>query len=334
MQKEVVIAIIFGSVLGLTLAFGIWKANISLKEAKETIEIKKSEGPQKAEDIKKQTEFTILSPENNEVVEDNSVEISGLANTNSYIVVSSGTKDYILRTDASGEFSGSVDLDPGLNSFRIFIITKNEQIERNLVLTSYDQSPDEKEEASESADLNKAVEEKIKKAGRKLTAIYGTATDITENSVQIKTQEGEIKQVSLNTDSVTKFENIIKTAKSVQFKDLAIGDFIVAIGSLNSKEILHAEKIFITSQIENPSVKTYLAKAGKKSKNSLKILVDNKEEIINFGSKTQVTAISKENKIIKSSLKFIDEDDEIIVVLDTKEKTSEPRTVHITTPPS
>lgn len=107
-------------------------------------------------------------------------------------------------------------------------------------------------QAEEADAIREKVQEKIEQAQRKPKAYLGTVTDITENTIQIKSMEGEIQQVSINEEETT-FVNITKTAKTVKFADVAIGDFIIAMGFLDGNGVLETKRVLITSEPEEPT---------------------------------------------------------------------------------
>lgn len=122
------------------------------------------------------------------------------------------------------------------------------------------------QDSTQSGDIREKIQEKVQAALNKPKSYMGTVTDIAETTLQLKNLKGEIKQISSNKE--TTISNIISTPKSVNFSDIAIGDFIVAMGYVNTNSVLDTKRILVTSPLENVSRKSYLAKIDTYSKNS------------------------------------------------------------------
>lgn len=135
MRKEIFFAIFAGGILGLIIAFGVWKANLALKP---------SSAPQAQEqpDQKDTTsttplEFglTIASPENEDVITKNPVLITGATKPNSYVNVSSEDEDLTLKSEQDGSFEAEVDLIGGINDIVVTVFDESgKKIEENLTL--------------------------------------------------------------------------------------------------------------------------------------------------------------------------------------------------------
>jgi hypothetical protein len=133
------------------------------------------------------------------------------------------------------------------------------------------------------------VEEKVKEALNRPKAYLGTVTDISDSTIQIKSSESQIRQVSVKDDSVS----VIKSGtvnKAVKLSDIAIGDFIVAMGYINSNTVLNAQRILITNPVTEPKVSATFGK------------------LIDIDKKTATS------KSVKAKLKIIKDDDQIIFV--------------------
>ena len=120
MRKEILIAIIAGILFGLVVAFGIWRTNNALNGAQTE---RKLSTPQTQE--KKQLPengellITIASPEENDIVWENPINISGITKPETLLIISAEDEDYILRSDKSGEFSQEIKLKAGVNQILI-----------------------------------------------------------------------------------------------------------------------------------------------------------------------------------------------------------------------
>ena len=86
------------------------------------------------------------------------------------------------------------------------------------------------------------------------TAYVGTITDIASGNLQIKGSNGNILQVSIN--GVTKLINTLKKNIEVKETDLAIGDYIVAMGIAGANKVMATDRILITSPLVENKVET------------------------------------------------------------------------------
>ncbi len=91
------------------------------------------------------------------------------------------------------------------------------------------------------------IKEKVEAIRKNPKAYIGTITDKTQDSIQIKNVIGKIQQISIK-DNV-QFVKIGKTQTSIKFTDIALGDFIVAMGYTNSNSLLDARRILLISPL-------------------------------------------------------------------------------------
>jgi len=115
------------------------------------------------------------------------------------------------------------------------------------------------EDSTDSADsIRDKVKEKIEQVLNKPKAYLGTVTDKTEDTLQIKNFKGEIQFVSVESDQ-TSLASVGKTTKAIKYDDVAIGDFIIAMGYMASEDesektngdsVLETKRILVTEPIE------------------------------------------------------------------------------------
>ena len=115
------------------------------------------------------------------------------------------------------------------------------------------------EDSTDSADsIRDKVKEKIEQVLNKPKAYLGTVTDKTEDTLQIKNLKGEIQFVSVESDQ-TSLASVGKTTKAIKYDDVAIGDFIIAMGYMASEDesektngdsVLETKRILVTEPIE------------------------------------------------------------------------------------
>lgn len=234
MRKEVVFAIIAGILIGLSMAFGTWKA-IKLFKPKPTPPVKKE-----LPNLKTNNNLIVDTISDFDVITEN-LNISGTSNPNSKILISTSEKDYLTSTDLNGTFKIEVSLPKNLSKIYVQDITSNEEKEFYLIY---------------APDIEKNSESYV-----------GTVTDITAKTIQVKILNGGIAQVSIPDDA--KIVNNLKKGIEIKDTDIAIGDYIIAIGDLNQNKVLQAKQIFVDAPIKEITVDTKKIKIEKKTKTSI-----------------------------------------------------------------
>ena len=129
MRKEVLIAIIIGFSLGLVITFGIWTAN---KAIKQTAPNQQEESTQAEQPTQIPTPASIglqiLSPEDNSLVNQEKIIISGKASLAGTIIILYENGEKIIDSDSSGNFSAEIILISG---------------ENEIIVTAYDEAGNE-----------------------------------------------------------------------------------------------------------------------------------------------------------------------------------------------
>ena len=144
MRKEVLLAILAGVMFGLVVAYGIWKANNSIKSPSAL----QAEGtpPPSQEVNSKEISLTLAKPENNQVFTQNPVEISGLTKPGSWITISSESSDYLVIPDTNGGFTQEIDLSGGVNNITVVAIDEVGNASSEVLLLVYSTELDSKDE--------------------------------------------------------------------------------------------------------------------------------------------------------------------------------------------
>ena len=160
-----------------------------------------------------------------------------------------------------------------------------------IVLTSFaalaqETSTDEAESVREN------VQKKVKEARTIPFSYIGTVTDIAEQTIQInkfifgETAEdaGEIQQISVDEEN-TDFVKVVKSTTTVKYSDLAIGDFIIAMGYKNGNSVLEGKRILITTPIEPTTRIAVFGEPSDISKRALTLTASSgKEWVVEFGT--------------------------------------------------
>lgn len=280
MRKEVIFAIISGSLLGLVIAFGVWRANQALKNG--LANTKKTDIAQATPNSQNQFDLTLAAPSDFSIFTSSTGKVSGVTRPTTYIVVSNQTDDVIEKTDNKGSFEAKVDLSGGLNPLLITSLDPNNGIAEKSLSVIY--SSEFKKflaptatpsDASDEASIEKKVQEKLAEAENQPTAYVGTITDLTDKTLQIKDATGDIKQISLSEET-----EYIKTdpSKKLGFKDLAIGDFVAALGFKDKAEVLTGKRILVTSKPEDLAIKAVLGEVVEVDSKGRKLTLKDKHE--------------------------------------------------------
>ena len=256
MRKEIFFAIITGSLFGLIIAFGVFRANRALSLKSEVANGDLASPTPSSGNLT----ITLAAPEEGDVVTRDTVLVSGITRPKSYVVFSGEEVDYVRSTDHTGAFEQEVDLISGVNNLTVNVFDSDGNFsdlnvilvyssEFGTILDEMQNPPEEDSEASPSDSVREAVEQKVQDSLNSPKAYLGTITDISESTLQIKADLGEIQQVSVDEEKST-IVNVGKTNKEIKFADLAIGDYIIAMGFKNGNNILEAKRVLVTTAPE------------------------------------------------------------------------------------
>lgn len=333
MRKEILWAAIIGISFGLIVAFGIYRVNSSTKRI--AVENKPTPKPPVVLEFK----ITLNKPENEDVVTESPLTVSGITKPLSWITFSGEEEDYIVQSDNQGVFSQDVELIPGVNQIKLtaFDANGNQSVQKVLIVYSSSFQTNKTSDtlpqvttASETSSIKQKVQEKVAEAMNKPKAYLGTVTDITDTTIQIKTLTSEIRQISVNSDDVTVVRSTTSTNKTVKLTDIAIGDFIVAMGYINTNSVLSAQRILITNPVQEPKVDTNFVKITKVSNKTVDStdLKDGTEKTFIVGAKTGIV-LYENSKTVAYKLSALSPNDLILYVTQSNEDTIVTRKVFV-----
>lgn len=295
MRKEILIAIVAGIAFGLVIAFGVWRANSALEQNEETSH-PPSETSDEVVEFEEDSKFivSLASPNENDVIGKTPVILSGITKVGSQIIISAEEEDYIIETDEKGGFEQEIDLVGGINQIILQAFDKSgTSVKKELTIvysTEFEKLQSvEEEETSESTDsteteevdsVREKVKEKIAEAQNNPKAFIGTVTDITEKTLQIKNGAGEIQQISFSSED-TSFIKSGKTTSSIDFEDVGIGDFIIAMGYItNGNGVLETKRVLVLSEPEELKRTIVLGEIASVEKKVVKINSSELEEFV------------------------------------------------------
>ncbi len=136
MKKEVIVAIVFGFIIGLTIAFGAYNANKSLQQAKNK-PTPSSPAASNQQNNTPTNKLVIKEPEENIVIRDNEATVSGQAEPYATIAVMAENGEELLTTDSQGLFSTQIGLISGTNEIKVVTIDKNDKVEEQIIPVVY-----------------------------------------------------------------------------------------------------------------------------------------------------------------------------------------------------
>lgn len=332
MRKEVLIAVVAGSLLGLTIAFGIWRANVALSPKLN------SSNPTPTPSENHVNGLTIASPNDFEVVVENPTKIAGITSLKSLVVISAEDEDYFLTPSPEGAFDVEVDFIEAANQIIIVAFdAEGGSVEKRLTLalstefakivSSPTPTPREQQEATDA--VREKVQEKVSAARSSPKFILGTITDKLETTLEVKTQKGEIAQVSASND-LTTFIKIDKTKKEVKYADVAIGDFILAMGFQNGNGVLDSRRVLITAPLVLTNRKVILGRISDAQKTQITISSLKGGEKVSFSNSKDLTILTDvEGEVEEINFADLEVGQKVAVVGSTENGKFSARTVRV-----
>ncbi len=259
MRKEVLFAVLAGGIFGLIIAFGIWRLNTSLSDT----------GGANTESSPTPTPsfgLTIAKPVDNQVVTTSPFTISGITKPGSWLVVLGEEEDFLAQAEDDGSFFVDVELVGGINQLKLIAYDTNGSFQEQDLLVVYStefadnlegEGEEEATSSAETDDVRERVQEKVREAQNLGIAYLGTATDISTNTIQMRTLGGEIVLAAVSENAT--FASTVGSTEEIEFEDVALGDFVVAMGFENGNEVLDARRILV---VEPPEDSTTTALFG------------------------------------------------------------------------
>lgn len=161
--------------------------------------------------------------------------------------------------------------------------------------------------------LRERVEKRLSELQNKPHAFAGKITDIQNTSLLLETKAGT-RQVKFS-EKTAIVETKKGTKKTLQVKDLIIGNFIVAIGYLDTKDVLDARRILVVDNLPIATRRAVYGIVQSIEKSAIMIKHPKKDETwtIQTNDKTRVTE-KLDTKVEKVMVKDIEVGDRIAAV--------------------
>lgn len=156
MKKEMITSILVGFFFGLIIVYGVYTARTSISQPGPTPDSLTANPSPNTETMANQ-QLVIHSPEDELIVNNPNLKISGTAQSISYVVVFINETEEILTPDEAGHFSTEVELELGSNIIAVQAINEDgqtEAVERTVIYTTQSlvESTAEPETATEAAE--------------------------------------------------------------------------------------------------------------------------------------------------------------------------------------
>lgn len=316
MRKELLWAGIIGIIFGIAIGFGTWRVRSKMKS------IPLSSPTPTPQTSKGQVKIALDKPENLRVYAENPVLVTGLTKSLNWVVISTEDSDYLTTSLDDGTFSQNIEFNGGINYVQAVSIDADGASASQKVLALYSESfksqNSSENEATETAQIAKSVAEKIAQSENPPKAYIGTVTDIADTTIQIKSLDSQIQQISAVEDGIAVLNTKESTSKTVKLTDVAIGDFIIAMGYVDDNDVLAAKRILISNTSNEPKINSVLYKVASVGKKSFEALpLSGGDAVTITPDKNTVIRSFSEGKTKSIKLTDIQENDTIIVVSDT-----------------
>lgn len=333
MRKELLLAIIFGLFIGLIFAFGIFRINSVMrnKNLSTATDANQNQTADKKSDQQTQS-ISIFKPDNNSAFSNDAIQIAGLSRAESYIVISGGSNDTVQKSADDGSFSIDYSIDPAVNYLNVTSVSPdNERSSAKLNVAFSSEIPSTS--SDQNTDTTQAANDKVQAAQKKLEFILGTVTDLTENGVQLKDTNGDIQQISYDEKS-TSFAKYTTTTKKITASDIAIGDYVLAIGYNKSNNLIEAVRILVTQPETPQDVKIFYGTVTTKNRSDFEVDEKNSGKVaieIDNNTKTYSGDLADP---VKSRFANVSEDDTVIGTYTTEKDVNTARRIYILASPT
>lgn len=214
MRKEVIIAIVIGSLIGI---FG---AYVSLGQRTPQTEPTITTSPTALDTPTPQAKsitFEVTTPLATSVASETPITVTGMGHPEASVVLDTPLSPvFAERTDST--FTAKMALEEGVNPVTVLEIDQEvKAITRDILYVP---------------------------GSKDLLVKSGSITDITEGGIQIRQDNGEVSTVK--TSNATKYKNDSKTVKEIKATEVAIGDTIFLAGHMVDK-IYFADYVYVTT---------------------------------------------------------------------------------------
>ena len=333
MRKEVLFAIFFGLFIGLIFAFGIFRVNSAMKSKDSVANPDTNNADTSSSKTNDQKTLTLLNPADNSAVASDIIQVSGITHAQSYIVTTGGTSDTVQKSKIDGSFEFDYEIDPSVNYLNITSVTADNQRVSTSLEVAYSSEIANPNKDQEVNDTKDSADQKLEATQNRIEFFQGTVTDLTESGVQLKDKNGDIEQVSYSVASTSFAKFGVKTSK-ISAVDIAIGDFILAMGHIKANSLLEAVRIVVTQPQTPLEVKIFYGTVIEKNKADFGIdEKDSGKVSLNINNNTN-TYTGDVSVPTKSRYTNVSEGDTVIGTYTTEKDVNSARKIYILPSPT
>ena len=134
-KKEATIAIFIGLVIGLIITGGILRARTAIQKNLQETKDTPNSSPTSQESPSSSTTLllTITSPDDNSVVSESTITLTGTAQLDTYIAIIAEKSEHLIVPNEAGAFTQDIKLIKGANTIKVTVYTENgDKVEKTL----------------------------------------------------------------------------------------------------------------------------------------------------------------------------------------------------------
>ena len=165
----------------------------------------------------------------------------------------------------------------------------------------------------ENTEIERSVEERLQAVRSKLKAYIGTVTSKTEETMQLESDQNEIKLVSINEE--ISYARMNGSVETIDFADVGIGDYVITMGTADENDVLIAKRIVITTQAKDVTKNAYQAKITNTDDGVMVRIAQENTDLeleLNKGYSVTETEENGNTKTLRST--SLNQDDQVILI--------------------
>lgn len=218
-------------------------------------------------------------------------------------------------------------------SLFVFSARGGSSFRRDFVPGVFGQSPTPGEKVKE---IRNAVKEKVREKleetqeGQK-KAFVGEIAEVSNSTLTLETRSGK-QQAEVDEKATI----IGKNRSEINFEDLEIGDYVIAIGYLDENEVLQAKRVVVTKELETPTRQVAVGRVTDISADEKIITVKNEKKgmiyTVEATTKTTITKKPDEGEAEKINFNKIEENDWLVAIgtpTENEEKIITAKLIHV-----
>lgn len=314
MRKELLWAGVIGIAFGLIVGFGFWRVKTSVVTKTKLFP---SPTPQAVVGMPR---IVIAKPSNLDVITTTPLQVTGVTKALNWVIVSTEGGDYLSQSASDGSFSVNADLVSGLNHIQAVSIDNQGNSSSQNILgvysAAFQATTSTPNAATGEAEIAKEVAERL--AAKQPKSYIGTVTDIADSTIQIKSTDSQIQQIATDKLNPTVVNIKGTTNKTVKTSDIAIGDFVIAMGYVDGNEVLDAQRILIANSLDSVKITISIRKVTSVSKKTVTLMTinDSSNSVVTPDKNTTLASYS-DGSVKNIPLANFKTGDNVIVVSDT-----------------